>query len=422
MQEGKSIKPNGLVRCSLHGLLRFSTHCNALPVFDADQVVTGYIYQCKDGGRCMVEDTSADASARRQTPRERAESRSEATPKKLVIDGEPSDTKPVMVSDADGAGSRQQACKSETQRGPSRYYDLATQRAVGPIKKVCWVCGMEGHEKPDCHNSLCKTCHSVRRHHHICQEVQTSPFVTICSGDTRSKEMLAVQCTSCSGFGHFDCSPRLEPSFPSCCFCGEEGHNVFNCESRARTVADPWVNAALALERSGVPSRRRDRGADSTGSYASPSRSWGRHDYRGRGDGRSYPRDGVHNEIVNPYRHHEREYHAGHSGSYHNPPRYASRDGSWRRRENQNDGGSANASYDYRGDRMHESDDRNHSHSHRHYNTNYATEHMPQREYMDSRGSRQRVPVLDCRYQPRSGNSNRTKNYTDDDEYYDKFF
>ncbi|GET86670.1 hypothetical protein, conserved [Leishmania tarentolae] len=158
-----------------------------------------------------------------------------------------------------------------------RYYDSVQNANTGgtaPPAKVCWGCGMPGHEKPACPNTLCRTCHQKRGPYgspHRCMPVVTpSPFIVYptpsewravtqktatAAGELESME--AVRCVSCNEYGHFDCSTVVLPSsytlvassspgpaavphtlIPTCCFCGVRGHTVFDCQQRENANAD----------------------------------------------------------------------------------------------------------------------------------------------------------------------------------------
>ena len=171
-------------------------------------------------------------------------------------------------------------------RARPRYYDLA-QNAGGatghsthsqPVK-VCWNCGMPGHEKPECPNTLCRSCHQRRGPygvpHHCTPVVVPSPFIVPPSASAWKAEtsrrsavgeaegMSAVRCVACGENGHFDCSVAVSghaaassasssSSFSSalppnavplttpftCCFCGVRGHTVFECRQRDRVHPD----------------------------------------------------------------------------------------------------------------------------------------------------------------------------------------
>ncbi|AIN96258.1 hypothetical protein LPMP_110620 [Leishmania panamensis] len=162
-------------------------------------------------------------------------------------------------------------------RGRSRYYDSVQNAGTGgyaPPAKVCWSCGMSGHEKPACPNALCRTCHQKRGPYglpHRCTPVITpSPFI-VCPTPSEwraatqktatavgePKGMAAVRCVACNEYGHFDCSTVVLPSSyaliassppgpaavpqtatPTCCFCGVRGHTVFGCLQREHVNPD----------------------------------------------------------------------------------------------------------------------------------------------------------------------------------------
>ncbi|KAG5510117.1 hypothetical protein JKF63_07013 [Porcisia hertigi] len=162
-------------------------------------------------------------------------------------------------------------------RGRQRYYDsiqnTGTSGSAPPVK-VCWSCGMSGHEKPACPNSLCRTCHQKRGPYgspHRCTLVVTpSPFIVYptpsewhaitlktaaAAGEPSGME--AVRCVACNEYGHFDCSTIAPPSsyalvasastgpaavphttLWTCCFCGVRGHTIFDCRQREQVNPD----------------------------------------------------------------------------------------------------------------------------------------------------------------------------------------
>ncbi|CAC9460598.1 conserved hypothetical protein [Leishmania infantum JPCM5] len=158
-----------------------------------------------------------------------------------------------------------------------RYYDSVQNASTGghaPPAKVCWGCGMSGHEKPACPNALCRTCHQKRGPYgspHRCTPVITpSPFIVYptpsewraatqktAAAAGEPNGMAAVRCVACNEYGHFDCSTVVLPSsyalvassstgpaavphtlISTCCFCGVRGHTVFDCQQREHVNPD----------------------------------------------------------------------------------------------------------------------------------------------------------------------------------------
>nr|CCC53214.1 putative nucleic acid binding protein [Trypanosoma vivax Y486] len=233
---------NERVTCSLHRTQRLAKFCDPTPVCNADRVLIDYTYQCREDSRCAGAMRSSGVSLETRSTGGTTEDRGNTF--SVLMSGvsfsADNDEKEAAGEDVDQQRRQQEVSQ---QRGPSRYYDLANQRGSGAkaTRKVCWNCGMEGHEKPDCPNALCRTCHGVRDHHHFCQAPKSSPFVTMSPTLPLSEEMKNVQCISCSAMGHFDCSSRREIVVPSCCNCGDRGHSAYDC----CRVSDRWITRAL---------------------------------------------------------------------------------------------------------------------------------------------------------------------------------
>lgn len=124
-------------------------------------------------------------------------------------------------------------------RGTPRYYDVAGtgdrnataggagRPGFGSVRKVCWNCGLGGHEKPDCPNTLCRMCHDLRTlgQYHLCTEVRSvspllippaslpftypSPQISPAARSDRTDcgGFDAVRCLRCGYYGHMDCGP-----------------------------------------------------------------------------------------------------------------------------------------------------------------------------------------------------------------------
>ncbi|EKF39260.1 hypothetical protein MOQ_000519 [Trypanosoma cruzi marinkellei] len=241
---------NDLVTCSVHGSRRLARFCVRIPVHNADRVVVGYTHKCKEETQCAVS-ASRNSFAKPHEIRGVAERRDDASLELLTKSMAPTPTTAAGVVAATEKDAASQQQRTGATRVLNRYYDLTKQRdadAAGK-KKVCWNCGMEGHEKPECCNTLCKTCHTIRGHHHLCQEPRPSPFLNLSPTTLLSEDMSSVQCVSCSSLGHFDCSTPRETRIPSCCFCGERGHNAYDCSRRKRRVPDRWVTRLKEAEK-----------------------------------------------------------------------------------------------------------------------------------------------------------------------------
>ncbi|KAG5484752.1 hypothetical protein LSCM1_06573 [Leishmania martiniquensis] len=195
-------------------------------------------------------------------------------------------------------------------RARPRYYDSLQGACTGghaPPVKVCWSCGMGGHEKPSCPNTLCRTCHQKRGPYgtpHRCTPMATpSPFI-VCPtpSDWRAATqktvaaagepsgMTAVRCVACNEYGHFDCSTVVLPSsyalvassssgpaavphtvLPTCCFCGVPGHTVFDCQQREQFNPDYFERRCRLV----AGAMRREGGNAAAGDSFSSSGSYG---------------------------------------------------------------------------------------------------------------------------------------------------
>ncbi|RNF09940.1 putative nucleic acid binding protein [Trypanosoma conorhini] len=243
-----------LVTCSVHSSRRLAKFCLCRPVYNADRVLVGYTYECKDGMQCAAS-ASRNSFVQRHRINDAVGGRDEALVASLMpsVASTPAAAAAAAAADVAAAPEKDaapQLPRTGAARGPNRYYDLTNQRDAGATgaKKVCWNCGMEGHEKPECRNALCRTCHSLRGYHHTCQEPRPSPFLSVSPALLLSEDMSSVACVSCSSLGHFDCSPSRENRVPFCCFCGERGHNAYDCRRRKEQVPDRWVTRSKGAE------------------------------------------------------------------------------------------------------------------------------------------------------------------------------
>ncbi|RNE98368.1 putative nucleic acid binding protein [Trypanosoma rangeli] len=238
-----------LVTCSIHSSRRLAKFCLCRPVYNADRVLVGYTYECKEGMQCAAS-VSRNSFVQRHQIKDPIEGHDGALPTPLVTSMAPALATAADIATAPEKEAAPQQPRAGAARDPNRYYDLTNQRDSGAtgVKKVCWNCGMEGHEKPECRNSLCKTCHTLRGYHHLCQEPRPSPFLIVSPALLLSEDMSSVRCVSCSSLGHFDCSPCREPRLSSCCFCGERGHNAYDCRRRKEQVPDRWVTRTKEAE------------------------------------------------------------------------------------------------------------------------------------------------------------------------------
>jgi hypothetical protein len=191
---------------------------------------------------------------------------------------------PASPESATATSVTAQQQQPAAQRARSRYYDPAQGAGGGrgggaahsQPAKVCWNCGMTGHEKPACPNTLCRTCHQLRGPYgvpHRCAPVTIpSSFIVLPTASAWKAELMrlrapgeaegmsAVRCVACGRDGHFDCSvavsgtttttsssssaqARPADAVPlttpfTCCYCGVRGHTVFECRQRDRAHPD----------------------------------------------------------------------------------------------------------------------------------------------------------------------------------------
>ncbi|KPA76990.1 hypothetical protein ABB37_07350 [Leptomonas pyrrhocoris] len=224
-----------------------------------------------------------------------------------------------------GAGGPQPAAH----RARPRYYDPAQNAGGGggnggghshlQPRKVCWNCGMPGHEKPACPNTLCRTCHQKRGPYgtpHRCAPVfEPSPFIVPPTPSAWRAEtsrpcvpgepegMSAVRCVACGKNGHFDCSlvvsnagaTSSSSSLPAdavplttpftCCFCGVRGHTVFECRQRDRVHPDHFERRHQLVAESKATGG--GGGGGGGGSYSGDS-NWGQQPQQQQQPTRSY--------------------------------------------------------------------------------------------------------------------------------------
>lgn len=168
--------------------------------------------------------------------------------------------------------------RSPTEQPPAkpkstlRYYDARAPRPDRPhsprgeggeMKKLCWRCGLTGHEKTACLNNLCRMCHRKRAMlspafdrndydnplRHVCEQLPPSSFVSLDAELPQSPDgMPACRCVVCGQYGHFDCrsANRVEAdknaaeTALSCAWCAVRGHHAFDCRARMRRTTDYW--------------------------------------------------------------------------------------------------------------------------------------------------------------------------------------
>lgn len=247
----KIANSNDLITCKTHGVQRLAKFCTPTPIFNADREVIGYSYVCTSSTQCA---SARDRTTTIQTPSSAvAPERSFIAP---VHDARISDDT-LDKLESSGAKVFTPGIATQSIRGPSRYYDLSNNaaRTDQRPKKVCWSCGMDSHEKPQCRNQLCKRCHGILANSsgaygssgHDCEEILPSPFVLL--APLSDEELKYVRCSVCHGYGHMDCrSTNLSDTKTlSCCHCGESGHHGFDCPQHQ--YPDRWVQCVLAVGR-----------------------------------------------------------------------------------------------------------------------------------------------------------------------------
>lgn len=202
------------------------------------------------------------------------------TPSELV--NLPSTTRPALGSGSTlisplGAATSTPSVATATMGGGNRYFELLEKGPRGGTlstgqyggdflvsKKVCWNCGLLGHEKPSCINTLCRSCHAIKwcnmessrsspRHPlpHTCLPVPLSEFVVplLTLPANVPLGLSETECIRCGERGHLDCSSSLSssyrPNMLSCCYCGRTGHTAYDCSTRESEQPDRWIQRML---------------------------------------------------------------------------------------------------------------------------------------------------------------------------------
>lgn len=201
--------------------------------------------------------------------------------------------------------------------GGNRYFELlergprAGTNSAGlhgellSVRKVCWDCGLSGHERTTCTNTLCRSCHAIKwaegrgssnahfRHpgSHTCLPVPISDFIFPFTALPTNVPlgMAHVECVRCGELGHFDCGSLLLQSLPrsremlTCCYCACTGHTAYDCSTRESEHADRWVQRMLR-ERQSQASHSSDGSSQHSNEYRSAGRltSSSSHSYRDR--------------------------------------------------------------------------------------------------------------------------------------------
>ena len=295
-----------MVTCALHNKKRMAKYCDSRAVRDADGNVVGLHFTCNVNSPCTTGGVGGgphDASAFVAL----ANARGLHVP--YVADTATSPTPPPQQPFVPAV------------RQPVRYYDLTRQGGNdAAAKKVCFLCGLESHEKPDCPNQFCRRCHQLLRYGHCCPPLQPpSPFATL---DKIPKEQLRnVRCPVCHEDGHLDCLVVRAPDAkwcPSCAYCGKEGHHAFDCPEkpldhwerridetmgRAKRSRSPSDDEAMggadryrrkpnprrdAVQYDGSRDYRGERYVRGGREFAMEGERQGRYSYGGRGDHHEY--------------------------------------------------------------------------------------------------------------------------------------
>ena len=243
-----------LVQCSVHKTRRLAKFCTPKPTYNADGRTVGYTYSCKKESECQSRTTMAGGQQDMIGDAGGVVPRASELPRPLVGTASPPPVGSAVTTEAAVSSSNLAppppvfATATAGMRG--RYYDMSLNQSGDSsfAKKVCWWCGMDDHEKPQCPNQLCRRCHGpIGREFngHVCHVPNVSSFVTI---DDLSEEHLAtVQCPNCGDFGHLDCN-KVEPMDKrrqlSCSYCGNGGHHAFDCP---HVKPDSWLEQQLRL-------------------------------------------------------------------------------------------------------------------------------------------------------------------------------
>ena len=219
--------PSTMVTCKLHGRQRMAKYCLPRPVKNADGDIIKYVYQCQADSECNTATTG--------TGRPQDDTANASSPVTVTGDVSAKAAAPTSVA------------RVYTQAAAAgRYYDLSkfTGGIESSQKKVCFSCGQQDHERPQCMNQLCRACHQsfgsqLVAAPHRCPELPVSPFVGIPEPFTAA-QLKNVRCALCHQIGHLDCAGLSNPdSFePTCAYCGQSGHHAFSCPHAPR---DRWI-------------------------------------------------------------------------------------------------------------------------------------------------------------------------------------
>eukprot|EP00759_Apiculatamorpha_spiralis_P038679 PhF_6_TR37782/c0_g1_i1/m.56242 len=239
---------NGQVTCSLHKKTRAMKFVQVKTITDAEGAVVGYTYHCTETSPCIVgerqqhlQKVQAEAIAAATGDPTGLEAKNEDgsgsdddfdidEPSQKSNDGHPPSSAMKRLgydgvritttgSDSVGLGGLLAQAGGEVPKGlfgdssspltspttpgdvagarfsvgtgnaagrpANRYYDMSKKRDDSDFKKVCWSCGMDTHEKPQCPNLLCRNCHDKQeagyegRMSHRCSRVGLSAFVLL---------------------------------------------------------------------------------------------------------------------------------------------------------------------------------------------------------------------------------------------------
>lgn len=355
----------GMVTCSTHNTRRKAVYCERVPVYDASMAVVDHVYRCTEANEC----TSSGSSRRPQAAAPNGgepvllDCGSSTVMNGKVNQRACSSTigkSPVPATDTTNSfgvsffsssssvrdeqnkdGAAANTCSGEGADDPevskeakmaqtsvsvadgaelspkhvankNRYYELLEKgsragASSGVPKKVCWNCGLSGHEKPDCTNMICRTCHCRKAgmdKRHMCGLSQISPFIftisTLPVGEkgSQSKEeeimMAEVPCVRCGGKGHLDCGPvtvTCHESHLSCCYCAGKGHTTFDCQLRESQNPDRWVQRMRRNRAHDFNSRRAEGSHGYHGNQTRSSEHSSSYRRNGRGMGQDWRDD-----------------------------------------------------------------------------------------------------------------------------------
>ena len=233
-----------LFKCKKHGKMRLERFLKQIPIFNASGKTIDFEYECTPESLCTT--SSAPLQQMTQSGGGLPVAPDARSAPQALIEGMNAQLHATIGAKGAVDGGQQQG-----PRQPARYYDLSRRNDGEPDKKVCYVCGLDDHERPACPNVICRSCHAIVGQNlkgHYCEPAMDdpSPFLFELPGHLRgldSDVLEDVECVYCGEMGHFDCRSNLndlgvKTRELSCSWCAGTGHNGWDCPSR---ISDRWT-------------------------------------------------------------------------------------------------------------------------------------------------------------------------------------